>query len=127
MGIFDDRFVRLTDDILTEMGFEKIFWGSPFEWDEKRGASKQSIKEHTCWELYVDNRPSGTLYYFPDSFNGYVTDFAQKGLPAKNKVIGWDNRPHTEWVLTGEVNCRLDLENAITKLKNHLNKISHDW
>jgi len=125
MSVFDNHFAELTDDVLTELGGMKIFWGSPFNWDEQKGASKQSIKEHTCWEFCITTDSTelcGTLYYFPTEFNGYVTEFARRGVTPKNKVIGWDDQYLSSWIMTANAKCRLDLEHAIMKLKNHLNK-----
>lgn len=126
MSIFDNIFDPITQKVLKEMGFSKCFWGSPFKWDKKRGATAQSRKESTAWELYVDSdrsdiwSASGTMYYFPKEFKGYVTRFALKNESAAGRVLGWRNDLGDSWGITVTVNNRLDLEHAIMKFKEYL-------
>ena len=111
----------ITEEFLIENGFEKIGWGSPT-------SRKEDPIGHTCWEKYIEIKhdrwshiQSAVLYYFPDTFKGYVTCFRFNG---KNKCLGWLNYADSDWEHKGDINSRFDLLTSIdiitTKLKEYV-------
>ena len=106
----DEKFLR-------DNGFEEIGWGSP-------SVQKRDPVGSTCWQKYIEAHSdkwsilqSAILYYFPDTFTGYVSSF---GFDSKNKCIGWLNYTVSNWEHQSDIKSRLDLLTAVDVIVNKL-------
>jgi hypothetical protein len=150
MGILTDQLSEVTDDILSNMRFSRIGWGAPKyaythsvnnNWRYKRRTRENGWgPEQMAWE-YVDIHGNdagivGIINYYPPTFEGYVTNFAEAGiLPAGHAAIYLDGDvvpyPFTKWYHIMDINNIGDLEMAkqimIDKIKELQEAYSRPW
>jgi hypothetical protein len=108
---------RISERYLKKMGFSKCSnWGSPFHWGPGT----------VFWEKYIIQEKDGelqnysaTLWYFPETFTGYVTSFGNK---AANKIVAMINGNTKADDYNGDALCKNDIQFAIDKMTHTLNK-----
>ena len=127
MGVFDTynsvRYgkQRISENYLKKMGFKKCCdWGAPHRWGP----------DTVFWEKIIVQEKDGvlcnnsaTLWYFPDTFTGYVTQY---GFKSSNKILGMINGIGTNKDdHYGDAVCKNDIQFTIDKMTHALNKYNH--
>lgn len=76
---------KISENYLRKMGFKKYKnWGSPSRWGEGSVFWEKIVTiEDDCTQIHH----SATVWYFPHTFTGYVTDFGIKGIDPANRVM----------------------------------------
>jgi len=107
---------RISENFLKEMGFEKSKqWGAPWKWDTDTEFWEKIIHVDDC---YTD----ASIYYFPDTFDGYVTPFSMRGVKPKNHFLGWVNSDSSNKEWTGNANNKMDIMVVIDEIKQYIEK-----
>ena len=123
MGVFDTynsvRYgkQRISENYLKKMGFKKCCdWGAPHRWGPGT----------VFWEKYIIQEKDGvlqnytaTLWYFPETFTGYVSSFGNKSA---NKIIAMINGNTKNDDYNGDALCKNDIQFTIDKMTHVLNK-----
>lgn len=119
MGLFDQVDLiktggrKITKHFLTTHGWKEIKWGSPSTWKREPIGCK-------CWEKIVgldEEYVDGVLYYFPETFTGYVTTW---GFNSQNKCLGWLNGMNSTWDLHSNASRHIDLIEAENIIKQKI-------
>ena len=125
MGIFETYSrvkkgkQRISENFLKKCGFKKCQnWGSPSHWGPGSVFWEKIIFDGTSLDESLWK--SAVLYYFPDSFTGYVTPYCTNGIEPKNHVLGWVNQDDGLEDVTGCANCKMDILYYIDKLNKQL-------
>ena len=106
---------KITEHFLKTHGFKRIWWGSP---------RHQGHKEHMCWETNIDWKGENgqlemvTLYYYPDTFEGYVTSFNSRGVNPANYFFGWNNMSSRDFVIKQKATCKMDYMLVMDSINN---------
>ena len=110
----------ITSAGLKEAGFIKSGWGAPDN-RKRRHLNKWDISHH-FWE-YVsvkhDPKYAIIIWYFPEEFDGYVTEFNWNGKSAAGNIYitldrnSYSSLGNINWCYTMEANDMLDIDNAI--------------
>ena len=111
---------KISENYLRKMGFKKFKnWGSPSHWGPGS----------VFWEKIViieDDRGqipySATIWYFPSTFTGYVTDFGTKGIDPANKVMCSFNSSNSAGDYSGNALCKNDIQFAVDLTTQNLKK-----
>ncbi len=131
MGLFDTYSTvkrgnqKITPNFLKSMGFHKDYWGSPHE-DWKKPCS-------VFWEKYLtvsgwDDEESlivATIWYFPETFTGYVTPYNMQGIDPLCGLYCQSYRDDNDFEIRSYAHCKMDILYAIDlvseKYKQYVN------
>lgn len=131
MGIFDTTgYVRhgsqkISERFLKKMGFHKDYWGSPHE-NYKKPCSlfweKYIFDEEDLKEWGEENASIvATIWYFPETFTGYVTPYNMYGKnPAHGTFCQTNNDDPFEKCLYSH--CKMDIIYVIDFMKQYINE-----
>ena len=107
---------RISANYLKKLGFKKSNqWGAPVYWGINTEFWEKIIIQENEYGLYPH---SATIWYFPETFTGYVTAFAGEGA---NKVIAMVNGTlSTTNDYSGSALCKNDIQFAIDLMNQKL-------
>ena len=126
MGVFDtynqikSGKQRISENFLKKMGFEKQQWGAPRKWNTNTEFWAKSIYVNNYFPDYI---PEAVIYYFPDTFEGYVTPFSMRGVKPKNHFLGWINSTFSNKEWKGDANNKMDIMIVIDEIKQYIEKL----
>jgi len=119
MSIFDTSIYKgrgsqkISDRFLRRMGFHKEHWGSPHEnWKKPCSVFWEKYLTVDGWED-EESVIVATIWYFPETFTGYVTPYNMQGIDPAYGLFCQSYRDDDNFEMRSHAHCKMDILYAI--------------
>jgi len=131
MGLFDTYSTvkrgnqKITPNFLKKLGFKKCKnWGSPSHWNKPGSEFWEKYLTVSGWDDECSDIVA-TIWYFPETFTGYVTPYNIEGIDPACGLYCQSYRSDDDFEMKSHAHCKMDILYTIDlvseKYKQHTN------